>query len=122
MSEDWLYVVLEDLEGRRRELMQRQRQQVTAQQERVASHQQAKRRKRQKAQEKEQLKNELRKELRREAVGDPIKPDNVIPLDAESQRNLRSTMKPSGPAPMKPAAPKSKPRKPTDIPGTSFPI
>jgi len=115
MSEDWLDVVLEDLEERRKQLMQRQRQQVTASQERVASYQQAKRRKRQKAQEKEQLKNELRKELRREAVGDPISPSSVYKLsDKDVQKNLQSTMKPAGPAPMKPAAPKPKQQSSSD--------
>jgi len=37
-----------------------------------------------------------------EAAGDPIKPTQVIPLDAETQRNLRNAATPSGPPPMRP--------------------
>lgn len=115
ISAEQIQNIKEDLEERRRELMQRQRQQVTASQERVASHQQARRKKRQKAQEKEQLKNELRKELRREAVGDPISPSSVYKLsDKDVQKNLQSTMKPAGPAPMKPVAPKPKQQSSSD--------
>jgi len=38
-----------------------------------------------------------------EAAGDPIKPEQVIPLDAEAQRNLRNAMSPT-------AAPKPAPK------------
>jgi len=33
-----------------------------------------------------------------EAAGDPIKPEQVIPLDAEAQRNLRNAMRPTSSA------------------------
>ena len=103
ISAEQIQEIKEDLDERRRQLAQRQREQVTSTQERVASHQQARRKKRQKAQEKEQLKNELKKEIRREAVGDPISPGSVFKLtDPINQKNLQSTMKPAGPAPIKP--------------------
>ena len=38
-----------------------------------------------------------------EAAGDPIKPEQVIPLDAEAQKNLRNAMRPT-------AAPKPAPK------------
>lgn len=37
-----------------------------------------------------------------EAAGDPIKSAQVIPLDAESQKNLTKAATPSGPPPMRP--------------------
>lgn len=37
-----------------------------------------------------------------EAAGDPIKSAQVIPLDAEAQRNLRNAATLSGPPPMRP--------------------
>jgi hypothetical protein len=45
-----------------------------------------------------------------EAVGDPLSSRNVIPLDKTTEKNLRSTMSPSGPPPMgKSSAAKSNP-------------
>lgn len=141
ISTEQIQNIKEDLEERRKQLMQRQRQQVTASQERVASHQQARKKrirqqvtasreraasneqekieKHQRAQEKEQIKNELRnelkKEMRHEAVGDPISPNSVFKLtDKEVQKNLQSTMKPAGPAPMKPTSPKPKQQSSSD--------
>lgn len=102
ISAELIQNIKEDLEERRKQLSNRQREQVSATQERVASHQQSRRKKHQKKQEKEQLKNELRKEIRREAVGDPINPSSVFnPNDPEVQKNLKSAMKPAGPAPIK---------------------
>ena len=37
-----------------------------------------------------------------EAAGDPIKSSQIIPLDAEAQRNLRNAATSSGPPPMRP--------------------
>lgn len=46
-----------------------------------------------------------------EAVGDPIKPENVIGLkSSEVQKNLRSATKPSGPPPMQSMKPAKKPQ------------
>jgi hypothetical protein len=60
-------------------------------------------------------------DLRREAVGDPISPNSVFKLsDPQVQKNLKSTMTPAGPPPIKSAQPKK--IKPTDISGTSFPL
>ena len=42
-----------------------------------------------------------------EAVGDPIKPSQVIPMDAETQRNLKNAMSPI-------AAPKPAPKQDKD--------
>ena len=88
---------------------------MTASQERVVSHQQARKNKRQKAKEREQIKDELRKEMRREAVGDPINPNSVFKLsDPVHQKNIKSAATPAGPPPMKPAAPKPKQQSSSD--------
>jgi len=42
-----------------------------------------------------------------EAAGDPIKPEQVIKLDAEAQKNLRDASKPSGPPPLLKTKPES---------------
>jgi hypothetical protein len=101
MGEDLIDVVSEDLEQRRKQLMQRQREGVSQFKERISARVNANRKRLAKRREREQLKSEIKREIAREAVGDAIKPENVIPLDTTSQQNLRSAMKPSGPPPMK---------------------
>ena len=51
-----------------------------------------------------------------EAVGDPLTSKNVIQLDKEAQKNLRSAMTPAGPPRMKvePKKPKKEPSSPGD--------
>jgi len=47
-----------------------------------------------------------------EAVGDPLTSRNVIALDKESQKNLKSTMTPAGPPPM--SQQQKSPKKPSN--------
>jgi hypothetical protein len=55
-----------------------------------------------------------------EAVGDPLSSRNVIPLNKETQKNIRSTMTPSGPPPMsQTSSAKSNPKAKSD-PATKF--
>jgi len=101
MGGDLINIIQEDIEQKRKQLIQRQKEGISQFKEKISARVKANRKRLAKKREKEQLKSEIKREIARESVGDAIKPENVIPLDKTSQQNLRSAMRPSGPPSMK---------------------